>query len=133
MEQSVEVFAVLGGVPGFWKCFDDRLGVKENICRCILNQDAFLYGEGQRIGKEELRETGVYNTILASIAAGNHKLNDLYQHTGFSRAKISVYIKNLMELELVEKVFPMIRRESKYPKRYIQNQQPFCAFLFYSG
>ena len=23
MEQSVEVFAVLGGVPGFWKCFDD--------------------------------------------------------------------------------------------------------------
>ncbi|MCI8936164.1 MAG: ATP-binding protein [Lachnospiraceae bacterium] len=105
MEQSVEVFAVLGGVPGFWKCFDDRLGVKENICRCILNQDAFLYGEGQRIGKEELRETGVYNTILASIAAGNHKLNDLYQHTGFSRAKISVYIKNLMELELVEKVF----------------------------
>lgn len=105
MEQSVEAFAVLGGIPGYWKCFDDRLGVKENICRYILNQDAFLYGEGQRIGKEELRETGVYNTILASIAAGNHKLNDLYQHTGFSRAKISVYIKNLMELEIVEKVF----------------------------
>ena len=105
MEQSIETFAVLGGVPGFWKCFDDRLGVKENICRFILNHDSFLYGEGQRIGREELRETGVYNTILASIAAGHHKLNDLYLHTGFSRAKISVYLKNLMELELVEKIF----------------------------
>ncbi|MDE6184812.1 MAG: ATP-binding protein, partial [Lachnospiraceae bacterium] len=62
MEQSIEVFAVLGGVPGFWKCFDDRMSVKENICKCILNQDAFLYGEGQRIGKEELLETSVYNT-----------------------------------------------------------------------
>ncbi|MBD5547394.1 MAG: ATP-binding protein [Lachnospiraceae bacterium] len=105
MEQSIETFAILGGVPGFWKCFDDRLGVKENICRSILNQASFLYGEGQRIGKEELREMGVYNTILASIAAGHHKLNDLYQHTGFSRAKISVYLKNLIELELVEKIF----------------------------
>jgi hypothetical protein len=54
---------------------------------------------------EQLREPGVYNTIMASIAAGNYKLNDLYLHTGFSRAKISVYLKNLIELELVEKVF----------------------------
>lgn len=105
MEQNVEAYAVLGGIPGRWKYFDDRLGIKENICRSILNQDAFLYGEGQRIVREELRETGVYNTILASIAAGHHKLNDLYQHTEFSRAKISVYLKNLMELELVEKIF----------------------------
>ena len=54
---------------------------------------------------EELRETAVYDTILATLADGRHgKLNDMYAHTGFSRAKISVYLKNLMELELVEKV-----------------------------
>ncbi|MDY2700433.1 MAG: ATP-binding protein [Lachnospiraceae bacterium] len=105
MEQCIEAYAVLGGIPGLWKHFNDKLGIKENICRYILNKDSFLYGEGQRIVEEELRETGVYNTILASIAAGNHKLNDLYLHTEFSRAKISVYLKNLMELELVEKVF----------------------------
>lgn len=104
-EQAVEAYALLGGVPGLWKYFDDELGIRENICRCILNHDAFLYEEGQRIVGNELRETGVYNTILAAIAAGNYKLNDLYRHTGFSRAKISVYLKNLMELELVEKIF----------------------------
>ncbi len=105
IEQGIETYAVLGGIPGFWKNFDDRLGTRENICRAILNRDALLHWEGQRIVEEELRETGVYNTILASIVAGKHKLNDLYQHTGFSRAKISVYLKNLMELEIVEKVF----------------------------
>lgn len=105
MEQKVEAYAVLGGIPGGWKQFDDRLGIKENICRSILNHDASLHEEGQRIVREELRETGVYNTILASIASGHRKLNDLYRHTGFSRAKISVYLKNLMELELVEKIF----------------------------
>lgn len=105
MEQGVEVYAVLGGLPGFWKHFRDALSVKENICRYILNRESSLCGEGQRIVEAELRETGVYNTILASLASGHHKLNDLFLHTEFSRAKISVYLKNLMELELVEKVF----------------------------
>lgn len=105
MEQCIEAYAVLGGIPGLWMHFNDKVSVRENICRYILNKNAFLNREGQRIMEEELRETGVYNTILASIASGKHKLNDLYLHTGFSRAKISVYLKNLMELELVEKIF----------------------------
>ena len=105
MKQGIETYAVLGGVPGLWKYFDDTISIEENICNHILDPSKYLYGEGQRIVEEEFRETGVYNTILAAIAAGNHKLNKLYLHTGFSRAKISVYLKNLMEFELVEKVF----------------------------
>lgn len=105
IEQCIEAYAVLGGIPGLWAYFNDKLSVKENIIRTILSPMSLLNQEGQRIVEEELRETGVYNTILASIAQGNHKLNDLYMHTDFSRAKISVYLKNLMELELVEKVF----------------------------
>lgn len=105
MEEAVEAYAVLGGIPGLWKHFDDKVSIKANICRYILSKDACLYEEGGRMVGEELRETGVYNTILASVAAGNHKLNDLFLHTEFSRAKISVYLKNLMELELVEKIF----------------------------
>lgn len=31
-------------------------------------------------------------------------MNELFQETGFSRAKISVYLKNLMEFDVVEKV-----------------------------
>lgn len=104
-ENGIAAYALLGGIPGLWKHFNDNTGIKENICVNILDRNKYLFHEGQRIVDGELRETGVYNTILASIAAGRHKLNDLYLHTGFSRAKISVYLKNLMELELVEKVF----------------------------
>lgn len=103
--QCVEVFSILGGFPGLWKHFQDKINVRDNICRNILNKDCALFHENMALMMEELREPGVYNSILAAIAAGNMKLNDLYEHTGFSRAKISVYLKNLMELELVEKVF----------------------------
>lgn len=105
MEQCIETYAVIGGIPGLWEHFSDKVSIKENICRNILEANSLLRFEGQRIVEEELRETNVYNTILASIASGNHKLNDLYLQTDFSRAKISVYLKNLIELELVEKVF----------------------------
>lgn len=105
VDECIETYAILGGYPGLWECFDDRLTVKENICRNILNPKSFLFSETIHMMEEQLREMSVYSTILAAIAAGNNKLNDLYEHTGFSRAKISVYLKNLMELELVEKVF----------------------------
>lgn len=104
-QQCIETYAILGGMPGLWVQFNDKLSVKENIIRTILSPTGVLYAEAERVLSEELRETAVYNTILASIAGGSHKLNDLHLHTGFSRAKISVYLKNLMELEIVEKVF----------------------------
>lgn len=105
IEQCIETYAVLGGFPGLWQMFDDRISVKENICRTLLNPGSILYNEPERLLEDSLRETSVYGTILSSIAEGNYKLNDLYEKTDFSRAKISVYLKNLMELELVEKVF----------------------------
>ncbi len=103
--QQIETYAVLGGFPELWMHFEKSLGLKENICRHILRRGSYLHEEALRLVAEELREPGVYHTILTALASGRQKLNDLYLYTGFSRAKISVYLKNLMELELVEKVF----------------------------
>jgi len=105
IEECIEIYAVLGGIPAYWSCFSKDLSMKENIRRSILMSSGALHYEAQRLVGEELRELAVYNTILSALAEGKHKLNDLYRHTEFSRAKISVYLKNLMELELVEKVF----------------------------
>lgn len=103
--ECMETYSVLGGVPGSWRLFDKEQSFRENICRLFLTNGGALQIEAEQQVSRELRETGVYHTLLASIAAGRHKLNELHLHTGFSRAKISVYLKNLMELELVEKVF----------------------------
>lgn len=104
-EDCFLTWSVLGGLPGLWKAFDGKLSVRENIIKAILLKNGSLHNVPGELISEELREMNVYNTILSSISDGMHKLNDLYEHTGFSRAKISVYLKNLMELELVEKVF----------------------------
>lgn len=131
IEECVEAYAILGGIPGLWNQFDDRLTIQQNICRNILDSNSFLYEEGERILTEQLREPGVYNTIMASIAAGAHKLNDLYLHTEFSRAKISVYLKNLIELELVEKVFSYdTAGKENVQKGIYRISHPFVDFYY---
>lgn len=105
MEDSVRLYSIMGGFPGLWNYFREDISIKENICCNILMKGCYLQQEGQRLIAEELRETSVYCTILAALAEGRQKLNELYLHTGFSRAKISVYLKNLMGLDVVEKIF----------------------------
>lgn len=131
IEECVEAYAILGGFPGLWNKFDDRLTIQQNICRNILDTNCFLFEEGERMLTDQLREPGVYNTIMASIAAGRHKLNNLYLHTEFSRAKISVYLKNLIELELVEKVFSYdTAGKENVQKGIYRISHPFVDFYY---
>ncbi len=131
MSDCVKIYAILGGLPGLWDYFDPQIGIEENVCRNILKKGAFLQEEGARIVKEELRETAVYYTILSALAEGREKLNDLYSHTGFSRAKISVYLKNLMELEIVEKVFSVeVPGKESQKKGIYRISCPYVHFWF---
>lgn len=103
-DDCIQLYSILGGVPGLWYRTDATLTAKENIIRNIISPYSAIYGEMSGCLLEDLRETAVYNTILSTMAKGSNKLNDIYHHTGFSRAKISVYLKNLMEIDLVEKI-----------------------------
>lgn len=130
MEDALGCFAVLGGIPGYWHCFSEE-SVKDNIIRNILSRDRRLYSEVPAFLEQELREPGVYNTILAAMAGDCNKLNDIYRHTGFSRAKISVYLKNLMELDLVEKVYSYETvGRSNMQKGVYRISSPFVRFYF---
>ena len=105
VEKAIYANAVLGGVPEYLNYWNEKSSVKENILRLFLRKDSPLLFGAEAFLKKELRELGAYSAILAAMASGKNKLNDIYARTGFSRAKISVYIKNLIELDVVEKVF----------------------------
>lgn len=130
-KQCIEVFSILGGYPGLWCYFNDKLSVKENIIQTIIHPLGPLHNMALSYVEEELRETSVYNTILSSLAEGKYKLNDLYHHTYFSRAKISVYLKNLMELEIIEKVFSVDTDGYENTKKGLYRiSNPFVNFYY---
>lgn len=130
LEDSICIYDVLGGVPGFWSIFDENLTAKENIIKHILCRESKLLDEIAVSITEELREPAVYYTILTAMARDCCKLNDIYKHTGFSRAKISVYLKNLMELEFVEKVASgTYRIANSYVQFYFRFLFPHMSML----
>lgn len=104
VRQSVEIYGILGGVPGYLERWNKQDTIRTNVCNNILSSTGFLYHEAERFIGSELRELSVYSTILGALAKGIEKLNDLYHDTGFSRAKISVYMKNLMAFDVIEKI-----------------------------
>lgn len=102
--EIVRIYGAIGGVPAYLDKWDAAKSFKDNICRLVLTPSGALYGEADAVISSELRELSAYSTILAAIARGENKLNDIFHATGFSRAKISVYLKNLATFNIVEKV-----------------------------
>lgn len=104
-EECITIYSILGGVPEYLDYWEPSQSVKENIIRLMLKKEGILRKEASRFLKTSLRELPYYNTILSVLAEDEPKLNYLYNRTGFSRAKISVYIKNLIQIDVAEKYF----------------------------
>ncbi len=99
------MYSIYSGRIGYLSQLDPKKNYKENILAQMLKENSFLHANMHLNIREQLRETSVYYTILETLSRGKCKLNDIHRCTGYSRAKISVYLKTLMELQFVEKVF----------------------------
>lgn len=103
---KVLVYSILGGIPHYLNQFDASLSVEENIKKYILRKGCVLYSEVEFLLHQELRETPVYNSIIEAVALGSTKLNEISQKSLLEdTSKTSVYLKNLIELGIVEREF----------------------------
>lgn len=99
------IYAISGGVPAYMRFFEENKSIKYNICKLMLSADGALRNEAERFIRDEFREISVYNVILGCLARGMNKLNEIHEYTGYGRDKISVYLSNLIEREIVQKGF----------------------------
>ena len=105
-KDKVLTYAVLGGIPHYLNQFNKEIDLAENIKRNILTKGSVLYSEVDFLLHQELRETPIYNSIIEAVALGSTKLNDISQKSLVeSTSKTSVYLKNLIELGIVEREF----------------------------
>ena len=105
-EDKVLVYSILGGIPHYLRQFRPELSVVENIKKNILTKGCVLYSEVDFLLHQELRETPIYNSIIEAVALGNTKLNDISQKSLVEdTSKTSVYLKNLIELGIIEREF----------------------------
>lgn len=130
---KLAAYAVLGGIPHYLKQFDDQLSLGENIQNNILTRGSILYSEVEFLMCQELREASTYNVIIEAVALGNTKLNEIHQKTQIEKTKLSVYLKNLMEIGILHREFSVddgIKEQANVQRGLYQITDHFFRFWY---
>ncbi|MBO5228636.1 MAG: ATP-binding protein [Lachnospiraceae bacterium] len=107
------IYGVTGGVPHYINKLDVADDVNEALKENVFERSAYLFEEPENLLKQELREPGVYNSIITAIAEGASRLNELATKTGLETAVCSKYISVLMDLGIVKRETPLTEKNSK--------------------
>ncbi|MCK6603679.1 MAG: ATP-binding protein [Ignavibacteriaceae bacterium] len=129
-EKVFDFYSVAGGIPAYLTKFDSNKSLKENLLKCVLKNDAFLYGEVNFLLMQELRTPRYYMAALRAISLGATKLNDIKNLTGFDRQMLGKYLETLYELRIIKRIIPAFENPLKSRKGLYVIQDNYFRFWF---
>ena len=106
-------YAAAGGIPLYLKVISREPSVEKGIERAFFTKEGFLYEEPHNLLKQELREPALYNAIITTIANGATKLGEISAKVKEEDSKVAKYIKNLIDLRIIEKESPMLLKNER--------------------
>ena len=112
-EDKALIYGIVGGTPQYLMQMNDSLSVEENIKNTFLNPISFLYEEPINLLKQEVREPAIYTAIITAIATGASRMSEISNKVGEDTNVCSIYIRNLMNLGIVQKETPYGEKESR--------------------
>jgi len=130
IDQLIEAYAVLGGVPAYLNLFDPRRDFFENIQSTFFVREHLFYQEPEIILREELREPRVYLNLLEAMARGKTRLTDIANAAGIDAKDASSYVRRLIELDLVGREYPITEKKPKSKRTRYYIKDNFFTFWF---
>lgn len=115
--ESVEQYAVTGGVPKYLEFFEDGRELTEQIKDAVLSKNGFLYEEPFFLLKSESMTAVNYFSIIKAIADGNHKIGKIAGVLGIESSKLTPYLSTLSELGFVEKRTPVTEKNPEKSRK----------------
>ncbi len=112
-EENAWIYGITGGIPHYINKLEIHGSLDEAIIDSIFDRSGYLFEEPENLLKQELRELGIYNSIITAIAEGASKLNEITTKTGLESGKCSKYIKVLIELGILRKETPITEKPGK--------------------
>jgi len=130
IEQLIEIYSVLGGIPAYLNLFDLDKDIYKNIEETFFVKEHLFYQEPEILLRQELREPKVYFNLLEAMAIGKTKLTDIANKAGINVKDIHSYISSLIELDLVEKKHLMTEKKARSKKTLYSIKDNFFTFWF---
>ncbi|TAK22583.1 MAG: ATP-binding protein [Chloroflexota bacterium] len=103
-EDRIRAYAVLGGIPYYLSQFDLSRGLAWNIANRVTRKGAALFEEAELVVREELRDPGLYFSILRAIDDGCTEYGQILSRVrpGNEPGNITAYLKMLVALGFAE-------------------------------
>lgn len=111
------IYGIAGGTPQYLLQMSDKLSIEDNIKNTYLNPMSLLYEEPTNLLKQEVREPAIYTAIITAIATGASRMSEISSKVGEETNVCATYIKNLINLGIVQKETPYgekVSRKSVY-------------------
>ncbi len=102
LSEVVGIYAVIGGMSGMYNSLSSESTQKDVILDLLSKWSGYDHDPDAFLPRQ-VREPSVYNSILTYIASNTNKLNDLHKAMDIDRAKLSVYLRNLIEADILKK------------------------------
>lgn len=120
-EDKALIYGIVGGTPQYLLQMNDKLRIEDNIKNTYLNPTSFLYEEPTNLLKQEVREPAIYTAIITAIATGASRMSEIATKVGEDTNVCTSYIKNLMNLGIVQKETPYGEKNSRKTIYYIED------------
>lgn len=112
-EDKALIYGIVGGAPQYLLQMDDGLSVEDNIKNTFLNPISSLFEEPENLLKQEVREPALYNAIITAIATGASRMAEISSKVGEDTSVCSTYLRNLINLGIVQKETPYGEKASR--------------------
>lgn len=114
VQQKIEFYSIFGGTPFSCSFINPNSSLQNNIVELLLNQNGILRLYIENILLSELSKLANANTILSVLANGKKKYTEIETLLNLkSNGNLDKQLKNLIEMEIVRKVFPINKRNDK--------------------
>jgi uncharacterized protein len=118
LQSRIEKFAVSGGVPMYLTELNRRDSLRAAVCESVLDHRGPLFNDPREILEEEFRRPGTYFSLLEELATRERGMDDLTAALGVSHSSLGPYLRELLRMQLVEKVSPLTsERDLRYRLR----------------
>lgn len=134
-EDKLILYACLGGAPQYLSLVDAAKSAMENLEQLYLRPSGFLYNATMLLLKQELRELTLYNSIMATMAKGVTRMNEIAGQLAVTPNTLNAYLRTLCNLHLLSRICPWnedLRRTRKTKYIIKDNHYRFWYyFVFY--
>ena len=120
-EDNALIYGIVGGTPQYLLQMNDKQSIEDNIKNTYLNPVSFLFEEPTNLLKQEVREPAIYTAIITAIATGASRMSEIATKVGEDTNVCTSYIKNLMNLGIVQKETPYGEKNSRKTIYYIED------------